>query len=260
MEAFPEVPMLRSTRWLPLVAVLVLFAAPARAQDGTPPPAEPPPDSTVVPELPVTTPPATSRTIPPPPVAEFDTSLALPLVVELRTRAEINDDLIRMADLKAAALRRVTLQRSYEARRKAQVDIKKNEVASVKIRLDLAKKEKRTADQKELEKTKRRLEGEQRYLERGRDLHAAEASFQQALASYAQARVDEGKLESKMHDLGDLASPVVRASAGTRSAQYKLIAAMKTRADRGSDLASSERTAADRRKGVLDAYAEMIKL
>lgn len=253
--------MIRFVRSL-IVFALVAFAESARAQEGSPPPAAPPPDSTVVPEQPVNPEPqrVTRVAVPPPPVAEFDTSLTLPLVVELRSRAELSAEMTRMAELKAGALRRVELQRSFEARRRAQVDIKKNEVSGVKIRIDLAKKEKRTADQKDLETTRRRLESQQRFLERERDLNGAEAAFQQALADYAQARTDESRVEMRMYDLGDLTSPAVRASVETRTAQSRLIQAIRTRADRGSALASSERTAADRRKAVLDAYADMIKL
>jgi hypothetical protein len=247
---------------LPVIFLLLCLAGSARAQEGVPPPAAPPPDSTVVPDQPENPEPqrVTRVAVPPPPAAEFDTSLTLPLVVEPRSRAEINADLTRMAELKAVALQRATVQRSHEARRKAQVDIKKNEIASVKIRIDLAKKEKRNADQKDLEATRRKLEGQQRFLERSRDLHAAEGQFQQALAEWAQARVDEGRLESKLYDLGDLTSAAVRASIETRNAESRVLAAIRARADKGAALASSERTAVDRRKAVLDAYADMIKL
>jgi hypothetical protein len=250
-----------SRLWLrSFVLAAVLFAAPALAQEGTPPPpAAPPPDSTVMPEAPVTTPTLTPTVAPPPAVIASDTTLTLPLVVELRPRSEINDDLTRSAELKATALRRVTAERAYETRRRSHVEIKKTEITSLKIRIDLAKKEKRTADQKDFEAQRRKLEAQQRYLERLRDLHGAVAEMQQALADYAQARIDEGRVELKLHDLGDLANPGVRAAVESRSAQARVLAAIRTRADRGAALASDERTAADRSKAVLDAYTGMIK-
>ena len=243
-----------------VLAAMLFAAAAAQAQEGTPPPpAPPPPDSTVVPEAPVTTPTPTPTVAPPPAVTASDTTLTLPLVVELRPRSEINDDLTRSAELKAAALQRVTLERGYETRRRSHAEIKKTEVASIKIKIDLAKKEKRTADQKDLEVQRRKLEAQQRYLERLRDLHGAVAETQQALADYSQARIDEARLELKLHDLGDLANPGVRAAIESRSAQARVLAAIKARADKGGALASDERTAADRSKAVLDAYTEMIK-
>jgi hypothetical protein len=247
----------------PRAAVLAacLFAAPAFAQTD-PPPAAPPPDSTVAPETPETTP-APTRTVAPPPVARTyagdDTTLALPLVVDVRSRRELDGEQQRMAELKAVSLRRVSEQRALEVRRKAQVDIKKSEIAGLKIRIDLAKKEKRTADQKDLEAQRKRLEAQQRYLERLRDWHAAEASFQQAFADYAQARVDEAKVEARVDDLGDLSAAESRQRVEARNAFARMIAAVKSRADKGTSLANAERTAADRRKAVLDAYTEMNK-
>ncbi len=246
--------------WLRAAAFAAVFvASPAFAQDSTPPPAAPPPDSTVVPE---TTPAPVVPTPAPAPRVTYaadDTTLALPLVVEVRSRRELDAEAQRMSEMKAGALARVTTQRTFEARRKAQVDIKKNEIAGVKIRIDLAKKEKRTADQKDLEAQKRKLEAQQRYLERLRDWHASEAQFQQSFADYAQARIDEGKSEAKVLDLGDLAFGDVRARADSRAAVARTIAAIKARADKGASLASDEKAAADRRKAVLDAYADMIK-
>lgn len=241
------------------VLAVALFALPARAQDGDPPPAAPPPDSTVVPDLPVTPPPATRWIVPLPLPAEYDTSLTLPLVVDIRPRAEINLDLTRSAELKAAALQRLGVERAYEVRRKSQVEIKKTEVSSMKIRIDLAKKEKRSADQKALEAERRRLESQQRYLDRMREMHGAQASVQQALADFAQARIDAARLELKLHDLGDLSNAGTRAAVGSRNAQARVLSAIKNRADKNSSLASAERSAADKSKAVLDAWVEMTR-
>ena len=251
-----------SRLWLRgLVLAAVLFAAAAQAQEGTaPPPAAPPPDSTVVPETQVAPPPTIAPTVaPPPPLIANDTTLTLPLVVDLRARSDINVDLTRSAELKAAALQRMALERTYQTRRTSQVAIKKTEIQSLRIRIDLAKKEKRVADQKDLEAQRRKLEAQQRYLERLRDLHAGVGDVQQALADYAQARIDEGRAEVKLYDLGDLTNPGMRAAAESRSAQARVLAAIKNRADKGAALADDERTAADRSKAVLDAYAAMIK-
>lgn len=249
----------RRLRLSAFVLALALFAHPARAQDGDPPPAAPPPDSTVVPEIPAAAPPPARRPPPPPVPAEYDTSLTLPLVVEFRPRAEINLDLTRSAEHKAAALQRMTLERAYEVRRKSQVEIKKTEVSSMKIRVDLAKKEKRTTDQKALEAARRRLESQQRYLDRLREMHGAQASLQQALADHAQARIDVARLELKLHDLGDLSIAETRAAVGSRNAQARVLSAIKTRADKSSAVASAEKSVADKGKDVLEAWVEMTR-
>ncbi len=243
-----------------VILAIALSALPARAQDGNPPPAAPPPDSTVVPDLPVTPPPAARRSKPVPPLpAEYDTSLTLPLLVDIRPRAEINLDLTRSAELKAAALERLSVERAYEVRRKSQVEIKKTEVLSMKIRIDLAKKEKRAADQKALEAERRRLESQQRYLDRLREMHGAQAAVQQALADFAQSRSDAARLELKLHDLGDLSNAGTRAAVESRNAQARVLSAIKNRADKNSSLASAERSAADKSKAVLDAWVEMTR-
>src|SRR5690348_1029617 len=109
-----------------LARAALLFASPVLAQDGgTPPPAAPPPDSTVVPETnPAPTPPA--PTVAPAPAtrvyASDDTTLALPMVLDVRNRRELDAEQQRMNEMKSVALSKVTTQRTFEARRKAQVD------------------------------------------------------------------------------------------------------------------------------------------
>ena len=243
-----------------LLATLAL-ASPVFAQDT--PPAPPPPDSTVVPE-PET--PAPAAPAAPAPAAAApaaaaatpgDTTLALPLVVTLRPRADIDAEQLRMTDIVTASLNRVSGEKASAERQQAQIDIKKGEISDLNREIDAAKKEKREGDKKKLEAQKKKFEAQQRYFERLRDWHNAEASFRQAHADYAQARIEEGKAEIKMIDLGDLSTPEARQRVEARNAAARVLAAVKARADKGSALANAERSAVDKRKAVLEAYTTM---
>ncbi len=241
----------------------LLVASAVRAQEGTPPPpSPPPPDSTIAPAPPPPPPASVTPAMPSlsaPLPAGMDSTLALPLLIEPRSRQDINADLTSMSQLKAQAQMLVSQSKLRQARKQSQADIKKTEIASAKIQIDLAKKEKQAVQQKELEGTKKKLETQQKFLERLRDLHAAEAATQQATADFAQARMDECKMELKLYDLGDLNAAAVRMGANARSTQVRVTAALKERANKAGSLADAEKTQADRRKSVLDAYAEMIK-
>ncbi|MEP7027055.1 MAG: hypothetical protein ABI960_00535 [Candidatus Eisenbacteria bacterium] len=260
----PRAPFSTAVAFVLLASVAVVSSG--EAQEGTPPPSPPPADTTMIAPAPIATPaPVATAPVPAMPglsaplSAELDSTLALPLLVEPRPREEINADLGAMVQLKAQAEFLVSQYKAREARKKSQAEIKKTEVSSAKIRIDLAKKEKRAIQQKDLESTKKRLESQQKFLERMRDLLAAEGETQKATADYAQARAEECRAELRLYDLGDLTSPVVRMSAAARGAQARVIDALKGRADKAGRLADNEKTQADRRKAVLDAYAEMIK-
>jgi len=243
-----------------LLATLVL-ASPALAQDA--PPAPPPPDSTVVPEV-ETPAPAPAATAPAPaaapaaaPAVTGDTTFALPAVFTLRSRAEIDAEQRHMTDVVTASLNHVSGDKASASRQQGQIDIKKGEIKDINREIDAAKKEKREGDRKKFEAQKKKLEAQQRYLEKLRDWHNAEASFRQSYADYAQARIEEGKAEIKMLDLGDLSTPAARQRVEVRNAAARVLAAIKTRADKGAALASAERNAVDKRKAVLEAYTTM---
>ena len=239
-----------------LLATLVL-ASPVFAQDA--PPAPPPPDSTVVPEAETPAPTAAAPVpdAPPAVVTTGDTTYALPAVFTLRSRAEIDGEQRHMTDVVTASLNHVSGHKASASREQGQIDIKKGEIKDINREIDAAKKEKREGDKKKFEAQKKKLEAQQRYLEKLRDWHNGEASFRQAYADYAQARIEEGKAEIKMLDLGDLSTPAARQKVEVRNAAARVLTAIKTRADKGAALASAERNAVDKRKAVLEAYTTM---
>ena len=143
------------------------------------------------------------------------------------------------------------------AREQAEVDVKKGEISDLNKAIDAAKKEKRDGDKKRLEADKKKLESQQKYLEKVRDWHNAEATYQTSLANYAQARMEEGRAEMQMIEIGDLSTPEARQKPEARNAAARVLTAIKDRADSGSQLASDERAAVSKRKAVLDAYTEM---
>ena len=234
-----------------------LLAVSARAQEGVTPPPALPPDTLGTSET-ISPTPVPVR-IPAPPAAWYDTTLALPVLVEPRPRDQIHAEINSMSDLRVRGQQRLIDARMRELRRKAQVDIKKTEITSTKVRIDLAKKEKRNADVKELEAERKKLEAQQRFLERARDLHASEADLAQATVEYAQARMDECRAELRLYEAGDLRDPAMRASAGARAAQVRILDLSKARADKVSTLVSREKSLGDRRRDVLDAYAQMAR-
>jgi len=241
-----------------LLLATLLVASPVFAQDA--PPAPPPPDSTVVPEAetPAPTAPATAPAAAPAAVAATgDTTFALPAVFTLRSRAEIDAEQRHMTDVVTASLNHVSGHKASASREQGQIDIKKGEITDINRQIDAAKKEKREGDKKKLEAQKKKLESQKSYLEKLRDWHNSEAAFRQAYADYAHARIEEGKAEIKMLDMGDLSTPAARQKVEVRNAAARVLAAIKARADKGTALANAERNAVDKRKAVLEAYTTM---
>src|SRR5690349_7851666 len=159
---------------------IALATVPAHAQDGTAP--APPPDTLLTPApAPAATTPAPQATpVPPPPAvtaapAGADTAFDFPLLFDLRTREEIQRDVDLQSRVRTAAQGKAADARAVQTRRKYDADIKGTEIDAAKKRLDLAKREKRTADVKPLDDAKKRLEAQKDYLEKLRDQAGADA-------------------------------------------------------------------------------------
>jgi type IV secretory pathway VirB10-like protein len=257
-----------SARWRAavLMAVCVGFAValPVHAQDATPPPAEPPADSSAAatPVAPVAAPAAAASAMPAlaaPLAADRDSALALPVLFEPRPAAAIEAEVQLMTRLQAESLQRFTDFKQREANKAAQAEAKKADMASASQQISLAKKEKRAADQKALEKQRRQLDMQERFLERLRELYGARVESEQATADYAAARIAECKAELKLNNLGVLTSPAIRKSAATRMALNEMNDALKLRAGRMATAASKEQALVNKRQAALDAFDDMFK-
>jgi hypothetical protein len=189
--------------------------------------------------------------------ATTDTSFTFPLLFDLRTREEIQRDLDLVARMKAVARSRVTEARALQLRRKYDADIKGTEIDAAKKRVDLAKKEKRTADAKSLDDARKRLDAQKDFLEKVRDRAGADADFQQATLDYATAREAACQAELAVLGLGDLSDAGTRGTAPARAAQMKFNDALKARASAGSTLADREKTLCDRRKAAYDSWLRL---
>jgi hypothetical protein len=255
-----------------LLVSLTLAAAPVWAQDGTPAPAPPPPDSSAAPQDAATgvpaPPPASAATastptaapsLAAPLAAEPDSALALPVLFEPRPHAAIETEIQIMTQLQAESLQRFTDFKQRQANKAAQADAKKADMASASEQISLAKKEKRAADQKALEKQRRQLDMQERFLERLKDLYGARVESEQATADYAAARIAECKAELKLNNLGVLTSPAIRKSAATRMALNEMNDALKLRAGRMATAASKEQALVNKRQAALDAFDDMFK-
>jgi hypothetical protein len=241
---------------------VALVVAPAHAQDGGTP--APPPDTLLTPVSPpaATTPPPEATPVPPPPAViaapvAADTAFDFPLLFDLRTREEIQRDVDLQSRVRTVAQGKAADARAVQTRRKYDADIKGTEIDAAKKRLDLAKKEKRTADVKSLDDARKRLEAQKDYLEKLRDKAGAEADYQQAIADYATARNGECGAEFAVLALGDLNDAGTRGSASARATQLKLNDAFKARATAGGTLADREKTLCDRRKAAYDAWVKL---
>jgi len=263
---FAVAPLSARLRAVLLFAVCVGFAGavPARAQDATPPPAEPPADSSAAatPVAPAAAPAAAASAAPAlaaPLAAGSDSALALPVLFEPRSAAAIAAEVQLMTQLKAESQQRYADFQQREANKAAQAEAKKAEMANASQQISLAKKEKRAADQKSLEKQRRQLDMQQRFLERLKDLYGARVESEQATAAYAEARLLECKAETKLNNLGALTSTAIRTSAATRMALNEMNDALKLRAGRMATAASKEQSLVNKRQAALDAYDDMFR-
>jgi colicin import membrane protein len=257
-----------SARWraafLIAVCLGIAGATAVHAQDATPPPAEPPADtsaaaSTAAPAPPAASAPSAAPALAAPLAAESDSALALPVLFEPRPMAAIQAEVQLMTQLKAESQQRYADFLQRKANKAAQAEAKKAEMANASQQISLAKKEKRAADQKNLEKLRRQLDMQERFLERLKDLYGARVESEQATAAYAEARLLECKAETKLNNLGELTSAAIRTSAATRMALNEMNDALKLRAGRMATAASKEQALVSKRQAALDAYDDMFR-
>jgi hypothetical protein len=251
-----------------LVAFLLLSAAPASAQEGTPSP--PPADEeteeprSLEPGEPAPPAPSTPGVVPglrgaPAYTWGDSTGMVLPPLADVRGRAEIEADQEGARALRAEAERRMLKARERSVRWKAQVEIQKTRITALNRQIDAARKEKREADRRDHENQKKREERVRDYYDAMRQAYEAEAEFQKAAFDYTQARLAVAEQELRLGERWGTGGYDSRLSSDARDLERRVLLAAKDRADRMSTFASREKTWTDRRIAVLKLWGDLQK-
>ena len=141
------------------------------------------------------------------------------------------------------------------------IDIRKTELKAIEKRLDLAKKDKRSEDQKALEPQRKGLELSLRVLERWREVHEAAANAADAEREAARASREAAEVEQKFSDMRSARRPVVADSVVPATPvddalvgqARKVVEARRALADGRHQWWERLRDLADRQKELLDA-------
>jgi hypothetical protein len=245
-----------------VLALVLLVARPALAQEGTP---SPPPEDEEVEE------PRSLEPAPPEPgvvpglrgTPAFtwgdSTGLVLPPLGDVRSEREIGADVEASRALRADAERRMLKARERSVRWRAQVEVQKTRIAALNKQIDLAKKEKREADRKDYENEKKREDKVRDFYEAMRSAYEAEAEFQKAALEYAQSRLAEAEIEQRLGERWGSGGYESRTSSDARDLERRLLLAVKDRGDRMSTFASREKNLADRRLAALKLWGDLQK-
>ena len=245
-----------------LVATLSL-ASSARAQEPSPPP----PDSAAVDE-PRSLEPAAPAPAPAPGATTFlrgtpaygwgdSTGLVLPPLADVRGRAEIALDVDASRALRSSAESRMLKARERSVRWKAQVGIQKAKLQALDKQIAAAKKEKRDADRRDYEATRKRESRIRDYFDAMRQAMEAEAEFHKATIDYAQARLAEAELEQRLFERWGSGGYESRIAGDARDLERRVALAVKERSDRMAGHAQREKTLADRRLEALRIWADL---
>jgi len=151
--------------------------------------------------------------------------------------------------------------RALKERTEYLIDIRKTELKAIEKRVDLAKKDKRSEDQKALESQRKGMELSLRVLERWRNVHDAAANAADAERDAARESRDAAEAEQKFSDMRSARQPVVADSVvrtmpmddGLVSQVRKVIEARRSLADGRQQWWERLRDLADRQKELLDA-------
>ena len=151
--------------------------------------------------------------------------------------------------------------RALKERTEYLIDIRKTELKAIEKRVDLAKKDKRSEDQKALESQRKGMELSLRVLERWRNVHDAAANAADAERDAARESRDAAEAEQKFSDMRSARQPVVADSVvrtmpmddGLVSQVRKVIEARRSLADGRHQWWERLRDLADRQKELLDA-------
>ena len=151
--------------------------------------------------------------------------------------------------------------RALKQRTEYLIDIQKTDLKAIEKREDLAKKEKRSEDQKSLESQRKRLDLALRVLERWRDVHDAAASAADAERDAAQRSREAAQAEQTLGDMRRSRQPAVADTAvRTRPMDDELVKqvtrvleAKRSEADSRHQWWERLRDLADRQKDLLEA-------
>jgi hypothetical protein len=206
------------------------------------------------------------------PSASADASAAdsLLVLVEIRDPASIRGDLEAALHARTSAEERESRAKRLQIRSKTYVELQKHHIESIKVRLDLAKKEKDTLEAQGLEAQKKRAELEmsllrQREALRGREIDAARA--QRELAEVA-AKVSELELSlavrrGEMMQLSgqalssSLAAQSDRLRKDIRELEEKVLRAQVEEASKRESVAKQDGQVAKQRMKVFEAQAKL---
>src|SRR5262245_17610253 len=151
--------------------------------------------------------------------------------------------------------------RALKQRTESLIDIQKTDIKAIEKRLDLAKKEKRTEDQKALESQRKGLDLRLDVLERWRDVHDAEASAADAERDAARRSREAAEAEQTLSDMRSSRLRTVMDTA-VRSAPMdeallnqvrKALDARRAEADSRHQWWEKLRDVVDRQKDLLEA-------
>lgn len=185
------------------------------------------------------------------------TGLVLPPLADVRGQNELATEIEASRALRAGAENRMLKARERTVRWKAQVEIQKAREETLKRKIDLAKKEKREGDKRDLEAEKKREEKVRAYYDSMRQAMEAAAEFHKASFEYAQARVSAAELEQRLGERWGAGGYEARIAGDARNMEKRLLESVKERSEKLSDLASREKSLADKRLDVLKQWGEL---